>query len=479
MSDTSDAELLEQFARNKSETAFAELVERHIGLVYSTAFRKTGNPQQSEDITQAVFIILARKANSLGPETVLPGWLHHTARLTAANFQRAELRRIRREREAFMQSTMNETAPDPLWRELSPLLDDAVAALRAGDRDAIVLRFFQNRSLAETGATLGASEDATRMRVNRALEKMRKFFVRRGVTISSTAIAGTISANSLHAAPPGLAAIISANVFSGTTVTTTAVVAATKAIAMTTFQKAIVTAALVATVGAGVFEAHQNSQSQKQIENLQQQQNSLNEQLAQSQRERDDATNRLAGMLAQNVTPHENELLKLRGETGMLREQNEKLVQALQSAEKQNHPAFPTNLISRANWGFAGYDTPEHALASALWAKSVGNERVYLNTLSPQMTNGAVQGTTDEERSQFLISQTKDMTGYRILSEIPVADDEVILQAEANGPVNGQSNIVVIAVLKYMDGGWKEFDEYQGVGDWPENSSNSGRTIGK
>src|SRR6478735_5174190 len=127
MSDSSDTELLEQFARNKSEAAFAKLVERHIGLVYSTAFRKTGNPQQSEDITQAVFIILARKADSLGPKTVLPGWLHHTARLTAANLQRAELRRMRREQEAYMQSTIDESAPDALQRGLSPLLDDAVA----------------------------------------------------------------------------------------------------------------------------------------------------------------------------------------------------------------------------------------------------------------------------------------------------------------------------------------------------------------
>jgi RNA polymerase sigma factor (sigma-70 family) len=317
MSDSPDAELLQQFTRNNSEAAFAKLAERHIGLVYSTAFRKTGNPQQAEDVTQAVFIILARKANSLGPKTVLPGWLHHTTRLTAANLQRAELRRIRREQEAVMQSTLNETTPDPLWPGLAPLLDDAVASLGTCDRDAIVLRFFQNRSMAEVGTTLGASEDAARMRVNRALEKLRKFFVKRGVVISSTAIAGTISANSAQAVPAGLAAIISANACSGT-ITTSAVVAATKAIAMTTFQKATVTAALAVTVGAGIFEAHQSSASQKQIQNLQRQQNSLNEQLAQLQRERDDATNQLDGLLAENAqlksNSNERELLKLRGE---------------------------------------------------------------------------------------------------------------------------------------------------------------------
>jgi len=318
MGDSSDIELLEQFARNRSEAAFAELVERHIGLVYSTALRKTGNPQLSEDVTQAVFILLARKADSLGPKTVLPGWLHNTARFTAANLRRAEQRRIRRDQEAFMKSTMDEAAPDTLWRELSPLLDDAVAALGAGERDAIVLRFFQNRSLAEVGAALGASESATRMRVNRALEKMRKFFSRHGVIISSAAIGGTISANSAHAAPAGLATIVSTNVFSGTTLTSTAVVAATKAIAMTAFQKAIVTAALVATAGVGILEVHKNAASQKQIQSLQEQQNSLDGQFGQLQRERDDATNRLGSLIAENEqlksNPNERELLKLRSE---------------------------------------------------------------------------------------------------------------------------------------------------------------------
>jgi RNA polymerase sigma factor (sigma-70 family) len=210
MSDTPDAELLEQFARNQSEAAFAELVERHIGLVFSTAIRKTGNPQQAEDITQAVFIILARKAGSLSPKTVLPGWLHHTARLTAANLQRAELRRIRREHEAFMQSTLNESSPEALWHELSPLLDDAVASLGASDRDAIVLRFFKNKNFTEVGAALGASEVAARMRVNRALEKLQKYFSRRGVNSTTTVIAGAISANSVQAAPLALAKSVTA-----------------------------------------------------------------------------------------------------------------------------------------------------------------------------------------------------------------------------------------------------------------------------
>lgn len=210
MSDTPDSELLQQFARNQSESAFSELVERHLGLVYSMAFRKTANPQHAQDITQAVFIILARKAGSLGPKTVLPGWLYHTARLTAANFQRGEMRRLRREQEAYMQSTTDESAPDALWRELSPLLEDAMAGLGARDRDAIVLRFFQNRNFAEVGVALGAGEDAAKMRVHRALEKLRKFFSKRGIVSTTAIIAGAISANSVQAAPEGLAHVVSA-----------------------------------------------------------------------------------------------------------------------------------------------------------------------------------------------------------------------------------------------------------------------------
>ena len=266
MSDSPDAELLEQFARNQSEAAFAELVERHLGLVYSTAFRKTENPQHAEDIAQAVFIILARKARSLGSKTVLLGWLYNTARLTAANFQRAEWRRIRREQEAFMQSTVNEPATDALWRELSPLLEDAMAGLGTSDRDAIVLRFFQNRSMAEVGAALGASEDSARMRVNRALEKLRKFFIKRGSVSTTVAIAGLISSNSVQAAPAGLAQNISAVALAkgaaASTSTVSLVKGALKVMAWTKAKTAMVAGAVIllaagtATIPIYVHQAH-------------------------------------------------------------------------------------------------------------------------------------------------------------------------------------------------------------------------------
>jgi RNA polymerase sigma factor (sigma-70 family) len=147
MRDVPDAGLLEQFVQSESEAAFAALVERHVNLVYSTALRHTANPHHAQEITQAVFIILARKARTLPRRIVLSGWLYHTARLTAANFQRAEWRRVRREQEAYMQSTLEDHPMETAWQDLSPLLDEAMARLGPTDRDALVLRYFENKSL--------------------------------------------------------------------------------------------------------------------------------------------------------------------------------------------------------------------------------------------------------------------------------------------------------------------------------------------
>jgi uncharacterized protein (TIGR03435 family) len=210
MTDVPDVRLLEQFARNGSEEAFAALVQRHIALVHSVALRHTADAQHAQDITQAVFVILARKAGALGRKTVLPGWLYHTARLTAANLQRAEMRRVRREQEAFMQSKLEESPTDALWRELSPLLDEAMAGLGTAERDALVLRYFQNQSMAEVAKFLGLEENTAQKRVGRALEKLRKFFTKRGMDSTTAAIAENISAHSVQAVPVALAKSVTA-----------------------------------------------------------------------------------------------------------------------------------------------------------------------------------------------------------------------------------------------------------------------------
>lgn len=209
MPEADDHRLLTEFARAGSESAFATLVARYVNLVFSTAFRSTGNAQNAEEITQTVFIVLARKAEILSPRVVLSGWLYQTTRLTAANFMKAEFRRRRREEEAAMQSILNEPS-DAAWPEIAPLLDEAIGHLGQTDRDALLLRYFENKSTAEIGAALRMNEDTARRRVNRALEKLRRFFLKCGVASTAATIGESISTNSVQAAPVSLAKSVTA-----------------------------------------------------------------------------------------------------------------------------------------------------------------------------------------------------------------------------------------------------------------------------
>ena len=218
MQEMDDIELLREYAERDSEAAFAGIVARHLNQVYSVALRHAGNPHAAEEITQAVFVILATKARRLNRRVILSGWLYETARLTALTCIRSEIRRARRE-EAHMQSILNESesgssrqsgAEAEVWTQIAPLLDAALAKLNETDRHAVVLRFFDGKSMKEVGVALGANEDAAKKRVSRALEKLRKIFTKRGVVSTTNIIAGAISANSIQAAPAALAKTVTA-----------------------------------------------------------------------------------------------------------------------------------------------------------------------------------------------------------------------------------------------------------------------------
>jgi RNA polymerase sigma factor (sigma-70 family) len=268
MHTSDDMQLLQEYASGRSEAAFNALVSRHINLVYSAAMRSVNNPHQAEEITQAVFVTLARKSSALQRGVVLSGWLYQTARLTASNFVRTEMRRQQREQQAHIQSSMN--APEPeAWTGVGPLLDEAMAQLNERDRNAIVLRFFEGKPLKEVGVALGASEDAAQMRVGRALDKLRAFFHRRGITMPAAALGAAISENSIQAAPAGLAASVAAGAVEGSALTVSTLTLAKGAISMMTSTKIGVAVGACAAAAIIALQYRQISTQKQAVQQLQ------------------------------------------------------------------------------------------------------------------------------------------------------------------------------------------------------------------
>jgi len=205
---TETQQLLAEYIENRSEAAFRQIVERYVNLVYSTALRSVnGNRQLAEDITQIVFVHLARKAHKLGAQSTIGGWLHRDTCFVASKVMRQECRRQNREREAALMSSMPDHSSARL-EEVTPLLDQAINALGSDDRTAILLRFFEERDFRSVGLALGTSEDAARMRVGRALDKLQLILQRRGLALSSAALATTLGVKAVTAAPAGLAATV-------------------------------------------------------------------------------------------------------------------------------------------------------------------------------------------------------------------------------------------------------------------------------
>jgi RNA polymerase sigma factor (sigma-70 family) len=326
-----DAELLRSYAVDRSESAFAELVDRHVGLVYSAALRQVGgNVHLAQEVTQSVFIDLARKAGRLVRHASLTGWLYTSVRFAAATARRGDQRRQQREQEAQVMNELdNDERADADWELVRPVLDEAMLALLEKDRHALLLRYFESKTLGEVGHALGLNENAARKRVERALEKLRSFLSRRGVSIPSAVLAATLGSKAATLVPPGLAA----------TVTTVSLAGAASGVTlpliklMTIAKFKIAMAAIAAGMAAGIIVQWQ-SNARLRDENA-----TLRGHIAQldeSRAESDRAASAKAGAAPALTQDQFRELLRLRGEVGGLKRQ---LADAKKVQVKNNAPA--------------------------------------------------------------------------------------------------------------------------------------------
>jgi RNA polymerase sigma factor (sigma-70 family) len=283
-----DQQLLERYTRSHSEAAFGELVARYVNLVYSAALRRTGHDTHlARDVAQLVFTDLARKAPAFSRDIVLAGWLHRATRYAAAQLMRSDRRRRLREQEAAAMNALDsQTETD--WHAIRPALDEALDKLNKTDRDALVLRFFEQRNLADVGRALGSNEDAARKRVNRALEKLRAHLTRRGLTTTAAALSAAISVNAVQLAPVGLVATLTIGSLAGTGAAAGITSTLIKIMGLTKLQLTVGAVAIAALSASLIIQKQSQNALRKENE-------SLRRQMAQLNVDNETLSNRLAG----------------------------------------------------------------------------------------------------------------------------------------------------------------------------------------
>jgi RNA polymerase sigma factor (sigma-70 family) len=331
--------LLSEYARTGSEPAFRELVARYVDLVYSSALRLVGRDTQlAEDVCQTVFLNLARKAHRLPREVMLGGWLHRDTCYAARTFMRSERRRQQRERQAMEMNPVADHS-DANLAQLRPLLDEAIEELKAEDRAAILLRFFEQRDFRSIGQTLGSNEDAARKRVSRAVEKLHGLLTARGVTLSAAALGTALATQTMTAAPVGLAATLAGTALAGSAAGTGFSATLVKIAAMTKVKAGVLGAVLLAGATASVVVQHQaHAALRAQDGSLRRQSEELARQEAEN--ERLAALVQAGGPRASTV----DDLVSLRSEVESLRKQTNSLALSLeQSRRLRAHNAEPSD----------------------------------------------------------------------------------------------------------------------------------------
>ncbi|GEM_PF-1030923 len=407
--ESTDLELLTRFATKQCESSFHQLVNRHLGMVFSVAMRVTGESGLAEEIAQSTFIKLSEKNTADVREMVVAGWLYHTSRNLALAAVRSEHRRRQREHIAV---TMNTDEPNP--SVVAEHLESAMDQLKPEDRDALVLRFFEDRNLRDVGRELGLSEDAARMRVNRSLEKLRNIFGKLGITGTTAWLTATLPASATASViPAGLGASITATVLGGTAIATTAAIVTQTTSGTMNILNLKTAAAMIA--AAALTGTSTYLVKERQVGQLRAEQAAMitdSTQLAAEHgqvmalvQSRDDQIQRLKKdvsdipRLRGEVDRLNRDLVamaSIKDENQRLKDQLQKGMQATAVASRDTSVA-PGELVTKDNLAFAGYATPEAALQSVTWALMHGTYDQANYGLSPELLAQELKDPAERE----------------------------------------------------------------------------------
>jgi RNA polymerase sigma factor (sigma-70 family) len=462
MSTSDDKELLRRYALTRSEPAFSEIVRRHVNLVYSAALRITQNGAIAEDTAQLVFCDLAKKAVGADAELLevrsLSGWLYRSACFAASKAVRTEARRRLREKEA---QTMNELnggggSTQGEWDELRPEIDSVILELEETDREAVILRFFTGHKFSEVGTHLGISENAARMKVDRALDRLRVSLTRRGIASSGSALGMLLAQHGAVAAPSGIAATI---------VTFSLANAATSSVSFTTTIQILMASTqakvIIATIVAAAFIIPMALQYSKNV-SLQEEVTLLRLRGGELEKSRGEVE-RLSAVALQRSTELEAEqaeLVRLRRELAAAKLRDAKQAATSKIPTRRENVATATDpvkpaedpLVPATEWKNLGVLNPSATLQTLEWAKTSGDLNVMLSCVAwgdeatRRRAEEAFAAAPDAVRAQYATADAFALsllsgapsspdsprpTAYRVLEERSTGE-EVTLQVESH-----------------------------------------------
>ncbi len=430
---TDNLKLLTDFVRNGSETAFRDLVTRYTDLVYSTAVRLVdGDTHLAQDVTQTVFIDLAKMARKLSGEVLLGGWLHRHTCFVAATVLRGERRRQSRERQAVEMHALHDHSQASLTL-VAAILDEVINQLGNEDRTAIVLRFFERSDFRSLGETLGINENAARMRVSRALEKLHLILKHRGVTFSAATLGTVLATEVVTASPAGLAASAGAAALASLAAGSGATSTFLNLITMTKLKAGILSALIIAGAATPLMIHYQAQSTLRERDAALQRQN---DQLAQLTAENGRLSNLVAQSNSSMAPDQSRDLRRLRGEVGVLKNQ---LAAALKEQEKAKH----------ASQAKAAVDPEEEQKQIAIANMNYTKDWMLAFILYADQNQGQFP-TNFGQAASFLPNKAKGQTN--------LAPDqfEIVYQGSLKEITNSQSIIVIREkeAWQTLDGGW-------------------------